>query len=115
MPFTDFLKSREISAVAAVKNRAAIGLDHKTAKSAMEIGKEPGAPVMAGCERNLEAIEGDALPVVQHVHDMESKIVDEGANAHWHDDGLIRSNSAQGAPIQMIEMRVRNQDQIDLR
>ena len=111
----DFLKSRKVSAVAAVKNRAAIYMNHKAAKSAMKIGEKPRAPVMTGCERNLQAVEGHALPVVQLVHDMESKVVNERADADRDDNGLIRSDSPQGSPVQMIEMGVCYQHQIDFR
>src|SRR5580765_8966673 len=46
----DFLEPGEIGSVAAVKNRAAIRRDHKSAKIAMQIRKEPGSPVVTGCE-----------------------------------------------------------------
>src|SRR5215813_4250681 len=115
MAFTDFLKSREISAVAAVKNRAAVCLDHKSAKSAVEISEKSRPPVMAGCERNLQAVERYALPVVQLVHAMESKVVNKCADPDRHNDWLIRGNSPQGATIQMIGMGMRYQDQIDFR
>src|ERR1700757_1914813 len=59
----DFLEAGEISAVAAVKNRAPTCVDHKPTESTMEIRQKPRAPVMAGCERNLQAVERHALPV----------------------------------------------------
>ena len=33
--------------------------------------------------------------------------------AHGHDDGLIRSNAAQGTPVEMIEVSVGDEDQIN--
>ncbi len=41
--FADFFESREISGVAAVKNRATVRRDDKSAKIAVQIRKEPGA------------------------------------------------------------------------
>lgn len=35
--------------------------------------------------------------------------------AHGHDDGLIRSNAPQSAPVEMIEVSVSNEDQINRR
>ena len=42
----DFLKPGKVSAVAAVKNRASVRRDNKSAKIAMQIGEESRAPVM---------------------------------------------------------------------
>ena len=46
----DFLKPGKVSAVAAVKNRASVRRDNKSAKIAMQIGEESRAPVMTGRE-----------------------------------------------------------------
>ena len=43
----DFLEPGKISAVAAMKNGASVCRDNKSAKIAMRIRKEPGAPVVA--------------------------------------------------------------------
>ena len=49
----DFLEPGKVRAVATVKNRAAIRSDYKSAKIAMQVGEEPGAPVVARGERNF--------------------------------------------------------------
>ena len=50
----DFLEPGKISAVAAMKNRASVRRDDKSAKIAMRIGKESGTPVMAWRQRNFQ-------------------------------------------------------------
>ncbi len=56
-----------------------------------------------------------ALPVIELVHDIETEIVHQIPDADRDDDRLIRCDLAQGAPIEMIEMRVGHEDEIDLR
>ena len=53
------------------------------------------------------------LPIVELVHDVEAEIVHQIADADRHDDRLIRRDLAQRAPIEMIEMRVRHENEID--
>ena len=47
---TDFFEAREISAVAAMKNRAAIHSYDESAEAAMAIGQKTRAPMMRGGE-----------------------------------------------------------------
>src|SRR5437870_5863643 len=98
----DLLEPGEIGSVAAVKNRAAIRRDYKSAKVTMQIREEPGSPVMAGRERNLQRAEFDHLPVIQLVHNLEAEIVYQISHAHRHDDWLVRCNAPQRAPVEMI-------------
>ncbi len=111
----DFLEPGKVSAVAAVKNRAAIRRDDEPAKVTMQIREEPGAPVMAGRERNLQRPEFDRLPIIQLVHNLEAEIVYQISHAHRHDDWLIRRNAPQRAPVEMIEVSVSHQDKINRR
>jgi len=41
--------------------------------------------------------------------------VNERADTHRHDDGLIRSDAPQRSPVEVIKMRMGYQHQIDLR
>ena len=109
----DFLEPGEISTVPAVKNRAPIRGDHKPAEIAMQIRKETGAPVMTRCERNLERPELDRLPIIEFVDNVKTKVVDQISNTHRHNNRLIRGNASQRAPVEMIEMRMRNQHKIN--
>src|SRR5450759_881037 len=111
----DFLESGKVSAVATVKNRAAIRSDHESAKIAMQVGEETGAPVVTRSERNFERPELDRLPVIELVHNAEAEIMHQVPYARRHDDRLIRRHAPQRPPIQVIEMGMRYQDKINRR
>ena len=49
------------------------------------------------------------------MHDVKPEIVDQISHADRNDNGLIGSNAAQSSPVEMIEMRVGDEDEIDLR
>ena len=49
------------------------------------------------------------------MHDVESEIVHEIANAYRYDNWLIRGDAAQGSPVKMIEVCMSHEDQIDVR
>src|SRR4029077_10396139 len=102
----NFFEAREISCIATMKNRATIRRDHKPTEIAVQIRKKPGAPVMTRRERNLERPEFDGLPVVEFVHDVKPKIVDQVSHSCWNHDRLIRSYATQRAPVEVIKMRV---------
>ena len=111
----DFLEPREISGVAAVKNRAAIRGDHKSAKVAVQIREETRSPVMTWSKRNFQRPEFNRLPVIQLMHNAETKVVHQISNADRHDDRLICCNAPQRATVEMIEVGMRNQDKINRR
>ena len=48
------------------------------------------------------------------MHDLKTEIVHQISHADRHDDRLIGRDAAQGAPVEMIEVRVRDEDEIDL-
>ena len=52
--------------------------------------------------------------MIEFVHALETEIVDEAAHAERHRDGLVGGDGAQGALVEMIKVRVRKQDKIDL-
>ena len=62
---------------------------------------------------NLQRTELYGLPVIELVHDIEAKVVHQVADANRHDDRLIGRDPGQSAPVEMIEMRVRHEDEID--
>jgi len=115
VPLADFLKSFEVSSVAAVKNGSTIGSNDKAAKAAMCIGKEARAPMMSRRERNSERPELDRLPFTKFVHDVEPEPVDQTSDANGNDDRLIGRNEPQGAAIEMIEVRVSHEHEVDRR
>src|SRR5438093_631619 len=81
----------------------------------MQIRQETGAPVVTGGERNLKRPEFDRLPVIELVHNMKAQIMDEVSYAHRHNNRLIRRNAPQGAPVEVIEVGMRNEDKINRR
>src|SRR5437868_996431 len=85
----DFLEAFEVSAVAAMKNRASIHFNDESAKAAVQIGQKPRTPMGARGERNLDRPELDGLPVIQLVDDIESEIVDQIADPDRNDDRLV--------------------------
>ncbi len=111
----DFLESRKVCAVAAVKNGAAIHRYYKSTEVAMQVCKKSRAPVMTWRERNLKRPESHCLPVIKLVHNVETEIVHQISHSHRHDDRLISSHAPQGAPVEMIEVRVGYQDEVDRR
>ena len=81
----------------------------------MQIRQKSCAPVMTRCQRNFERAKLDRLPVIQLMHDMKPEVVHQISHTHWHDDRLICSHATQGAPVEMIEVGMRNQDKINRR
>src|SRR5215831_7392722 len=108
VPVSDFLEPRKVSAVAAVKNRTTVRSDEEPAEIAMRVREETGAPVVTRGESYFERSKFDRLPIIQLVHNVKSEIVHQVPNTHRHNDRLVRSNSPQGAPIEMIEVCVRH-------
>ena len=98
-----------------MKNRAAFDCDDESAETAMQIRQKTRAPMITGRKRNFDRAELDRLPVIEFMHDVETEIVHQIAHADWNHDRLIGRDLPQGAPVEMIEMRVRHQDEIDLR
>ena len=70
--------------------------------------------MVTGRKRNVDRAELDRLPVIELVHDLETEIVHQISHADRHDDWLIGGDFPQRAPIEMIEMRVRHENEIDL-
>src|SRR6266478_8655893 len=81
----------------------------------MQIRQETGAPVVTGGERNLKRPEFDRLPVIELVHNMKAQIMDEVSYAHRYNNRLIRRNASQCAPVEVIEVGMRDEDKINRR
>src|SRR5207247_10575092 len=95
----DVLEPWEVSAVAAMKNGAAVHVNDKPAKVAMQICEKSRAPMMTWRERTLERPEFDRLPVIKLVHNVKTKIVHQISHADWHGNRLIGSHAPQRAPV----------------
>jgi len=66
-------------------------------------------------ERNFQGPKLDRLPIVELVDNMKAKVMDQVPDTHRHNNRLIRRNASQRAPIEMIEMGMRNQHKINRR
>jgi len=111
--FADFFESLEIGGVSTMKNRPAIQAKNETAEAAMGVSQKTRSPMMRRCERNSKRTELDRLPFIELVHDVESQAVDQAPDADRNDDGLIGGNRPQRSPIEMIEMRVGDENEIN--
>ena len=110
----DFLEAVEVGTVAAVKDGPAIDLDDKSAEAAVEIGQKSGTPVRARCQRDVDRAELHRLPVVELMHDVEAKVVHQVARRRSARRSADRPRRLrESAPVEMIEMRVRHEDEID--
>src|SRR3954471_24363242 len=111
----DFLESLEVGAVATMKNRAAIHFHDKSAEAAVKIGEKTRAPMRTRRKRHLERPQLHRLPVIELMNDIKTQVVDEVTDADRNDDRLISRDLGKGPTIEMIEMRVGDEDQIDRR
>src|ERR1051325_2305608 len=109
----DFFESREIRAVAAMKDRAAIHSNDEPAEAAVAIGQKTRSPMMRRSEWYLGPVEFDSLPFVELVDNREAEPMNEITDAIRYDDRLISRHSPQSAPVEMIEVRVRDQHIVD--
>src|SRR5204863_3130794 len=109
----DFLEPGEVSAIPAVKNGATIHGDDKSAEVAMQVGEKSRPPVMTRRQRNLERPKLHRLPVIEFVHNVKTEIVDQVSHSDGNSNRLIGRHPPQSAPVEMIEMGVRNQNKID--
>jgi len=112
-PLTDLGKPREISAVAAVKDRSCAKSQMITAKPSVVIVDDASTPVMTRCERNGDLANVQRFPWIKLVDLVESEIGNEASNSPWDDNRLQSSDLAKGPPVQMIEMSMCYEDQID--
>src|ERR1043166_2951066 len=109
----DFFEAGKIGAVATMKHGPAIHADYESAEAAMTIGEKTRAPMMRRRQRHFQFVELDGLPFIELVHDVEAEPVDEIADAVGNNDRLVGGHSPQGAPVEMIEVRVRDKHVID--
>ena len=113
--FADLFETFEIGSVAAMKYRSAIGSNDEPAKTAMRVGQKTRTPMMCRRQRHAQRPELNRLPFVKFVDNIESEAMDQTPHANRNDDRLIGRDQAQSATIEMIEMRVRHENEIDRR
>jgi len=75
--------------------------------------EDSGAPVTRRGKGDFESAMLEALPIAQFMDPIESQIMHEIADMFGDGDGLVAGYCTQRAAIQMIEMRVGDQDEIN--
>jgi hypothetical protein len=113
--FSDFLEAVEIRAVARVINFPALMLQHKSAVTAMLRRDGPRAPMLARRERHLPVALRKTFPMLQLDDAREAEIVREVADAARHHADFRMRQFAQRRLVKMIEVRVREQHEVNRR
>src|SRR5437588_1455056 len=67
------------------------------------------------CQGKFQQTKVDRLSFTKLVHDVESEPMNQTSDTDGNNDWLIGRNRAQRTPVEMIEMRVRNENEIDRR
>ena len=87
---------------------------HEPAEPPVLVVQQPRPPVVARRQRDRHfAAQRERAPVVQLVYPLEAEVVHEVAHAEGHHDGLVRRDGAQRAAVEMVEMRVRDEHEVD--
>jgi hypothetical protein len=118
---SDFAEPGKIRGIARVINRVLAGFQHEAAIPAMRIFQDPGSPMSRRHVRDRNIVVPGTLPPVELDDLGESQIRNQVGNMGGDDDGrgdaarvqIILHNCAQRWAMKVIEMRVRNQHQID--
>jgi hypothetical protein len=108
-----FAKAIEIGAVATVKNRPPGILDVKAPEAAVRVVEHAGPPMAGRGERDLQSAEFKGLPVLQLLHMVESKTMDEAADILRNEDGLVAGHGTQRLAVQMVKMGMCDQHKVN--
>src|SRR5262249_13170009 len=98
-----------------MKKRAGGRSDDEPPENTMQNPPETGAPTGARGKRKIERPPRARLPIIESVQNMKPQIMDEISYAHRHNNRLIRRNSPQCAPVEVIEVGMRHKDKINRR
>ena len=111
----DFLETVKIGAVARVINFPALMLQDEPAVTAMVIVQRARAPMLARRERDLPVALRKAFPPLQLDDAREAEVLGQIADAPRHHADFRTRQAAQRRLVEMIEMRMREQHQINPR
>ena len=103
----------EVGAVATMENRASCILDMKSTESTVRVVEHAGAPMAGRGERDLQSAEFKGLPVLQLLHMIEAKTMDEAADILRNEDGLVAGHGTQRLAVQMVKMGMRDQHKVN--
>lgn len=111
--FPDLLKSLKVCGVAAVEYGASGVFDEKPSESSVAVMENSSTPVTRRSKGDLQGAMFKTLPTTQLVDFIESQAVDEVADMFGYGYGLVAGYRAQGAAVQVIEVRMCDQHEID--
>jgi len=111
--FSDLAKAREVTGIAGVVDGSPAHIDHISAISTMVIGDFPGTPVFGGDKGDGRSRKTEAFPPLHFIDFFKSKTVHEIADTGGTDNGLVGGDSAEAAPVEVVEVGVGDEDQID--
>ena len=109
----DFFEAVEVGAVAGVIDAAALVFEDEAAVAAVLIVQRARAPVFTGNEGDFPIVVRKAFPPFEFDDALEAEVEGEVANAPGHDGDFRVRQSAEGGFVKMIEVRVREQDEVD--
>src|SRR5579859_6036476 len=120
-PSSDLAEAREIGCVARVVDRVFARLQHESAITAMRIFQNARAPVARWDVRDRQRSPARTLPPIEFDDFRKSEIGYQIGHVRRNNNGgrypacpqIILHNRPQRRTMQMIEVRVRNQYQID--
>jgi hypothetical protein len=109
----DFFEAVKVGAVARVINAAPLVFQNEAAVAAMLVAQGARAPMFAGREGDLPIVVGKTFPPIKLDDALEAEVEGEVAHTPGHDADFRMRQAAQGRFMKMIEVRVREQDEID--
>src|SRR5438552_2040470 len=113
--FADLSKPGEICAVTAMKNGAPINGDNEAAEPAMQVREKARAPMITRRQRDIDRSQFHRLPVIEFMHNVKTEIVHKISHTDRHHDWLVGRDSAQCPPIEMIEVRMGDENKVYFR
>ena len=109
------LEPVEIRAVTSVINFPALMLQHESAVAAMLVGSVRAPQCLLGVNVTFQSARRKTFPVLQLDDAREAEVVREIADAARHDADFGMRQLPQRRLVEMIEVRVRQQNEINRR
>src|SRR5437588_3355773 len=110
---SNFPKSFEIRAITRVINAPALMLEHEPAIATVIITQRSRAPMFRGCQGHSPVRMAKTFPPLELDNAAKPEVIREIGHPPGHDSNLRRRQSSQGRFMEVIEMRVREQHQIN--
>jgi hypothetical protein len=109
----NFFEAMKVRAVAGVINAPALVFQNKSAVTAVLVAQGARTPMFARREGDFPIVVGKTFPPIELDDPLEAEVEREIAHAPGHDADFRVRQTAQRWFMKMIEVRVREQNQID--